>query len=68
MPGMDIKPVITELRERVTEELDYELEAEAQRSHADAFDGDEDVVVPDVVHQGDQVLVTEWLEGTPCRR
>ncbi|MFD8953170.1 ABC1 kinase family protein [Streptomyces xanthophaeus] len=65
MPGMDIKPVITELRERVTEELDYELEAEAQRSHADAFDGDEDVVVPDVVHQGDQVLVTEWLEGTP---
>ncbi|MFD7093675.1 ABC1 kinase family protein [Streptomyces xanthophaeus] len=65
MPGMDIKPVITELRERVTEELDYELEAEAQRSHADAFDGDEDVVVPDVVHQGDQVLVTEWLEGAP---
>ncbi|MEU9375178.1 AarF/ABC1/UbiB kinase family protein [Streptomyces sp. NPDC048255] len=65
MPGMEIKPVITELRERVTEELDYELEAEAQRSHADAFEGDADVVVPDVVHQGDQVLVTEWLEGTP---
>ncbi|WP_411101991.1 ABC1 kinase family protein [Streptomyces sp. cmx-4-9] len=65
MPGMEIKPVITELRERVTEELDYELEAEAQRSHADAFDGDKDVVVPDVVYQGDQVLVTEWLEGTP---
>lgn len=65
MPGMEIKPVITELRERVTEELDYELEAEAQRSHADAFEGDPDVVVPDVVHQGDQVLVTEWLEGTP---
>ncbi|MFD3697406.1 ABC1 kinase family protein [Streptomyces sp. NPDC058646] len=65
IPGMDIKPVIKELRERVTEELDYELEAEAQRSHADAFVGDEDVVVPDVVHQGDQVLVTEWLEGTP---
>ncbi|MFJ6794501.1 ABC1 kinase family protein [Streptomyces sp. NPDC091268] len=65
IPGMDIKPLITELRDRVSEELDYELEAEAQRSHADAFDGDPDVVVPDVVHQGDQVLVTEWLEGTP---
>ncbi|MFJ3878815.1 ABC1 kinase family protein [Streptomyces sp. NPDC090077] len=65
VPGMDLKPLITELRDRVAEELDYELEAEAQRTHADAFDGDEDVVVPDVVHQGDQVLVTEWLEGTP---
>lgn len=65
IPGMDIKPLIKELRDRVSEELDYELEAEAQRTHADAFDGDEDVVVPDVVHQGDQVLVTEWIEGTP---
>ncbi|MER6213340.1 MULTISPECIES: ABC1 kinase family protein [unclassified Streptomyces] len=65
IPGMDIKPLITELRDRVAEELDYELEAEAQRTHADAFDGDDDVLVPDVVHQGEQVLVTEWLEGTP---
>ncbi|MFJ8208614.1 ABC1 kinase family protein [Streptomyces sp. NPDC096033] len=65
IPGMDMKPLITELRDRVAEELDYELEAEAQRTHADAFDGDEDVLVPDVVYQGDQVLVTEWLEGTP---
>ncbi|GLX20250.1 MULTISPECIES: ABC1 kinase family protein [Streptomyces] len=65
VPGMDLKPLITELRDRVAEELDYELEAEAQRTHADAFDADEDVVVPDVVFQGDQVLVTEWLEGTP---
>ncbi|KPI19175.1 ABC-1 domain-containing protein [Actinobacteria bacterium OV450] len=65
VPGMDVKPLIEELRERVAEELDYELEAEAQRIHADAFEGDEDVVVPDVVHQGDQVLVTEWMEGTP---
>ncbi|MEV6576660.1 AarF/ABC1/UbiB kinase family protein [Streptomyces sp. NPDC051582] len=65
IPGMDVKPLIKELRDRVSEELDYELEAEAQRTHADAFEGDEDVVVPDVVHQGDQVLVTEWMEGTP---
>ncbi|MFE2549130.1 ABC1 kinase family protein [Streptomyces sp. NPDC059355] len=65
IPGMDVKPLIKELRDRVSEELDYELEAEAQRTHADAFEGDEDVVVPDVVHQSDQVLVTEWMEGTP---
>lgn len=65
VPGMDMKPLINELRDRVAEELDYELEAEAQRAHADAFDGDPDVVVPDVVYQGDQVLVTEWMEGVP---
>ncbi|MFE3646556.1 ABC1 kinase family protein [Streptomyces sp. NPDC059152] len=65
IPGMDIKPLITELRDRVSEELDYALEAEAQRAHAAEFAGDSDVVVPAVVHQSDQVLVTEWLEGVP---
>ncbi|MGK5549630.1 ABC1 kinase family protein [Streptomyces sp. URMC 127] len=65
VPGMDIKPLITELRDRVSEELDYALEARAQRAHAEEFAGDPDVVVPEVVHQGDQVLVTEWLEGLP---
>ncbi|MEW1723399.1 AarF/ABC1/UbiB kinase family protein [Streptomyces sp. NPDC093109] len=65
IPGMDIKPLITELRDRVSEELDYALEAEAQRAHAAEFADDPDVVVPDVVHQGEQVLVTEWMEGVP---
>ncbi|GAA2601989.1 AarF/ABC1/UbiB kinase family protein [Streptomyces axinellae] len=65
IPGMDIKPLITELHNRVTEELDYALEAEAQRAYAAEYTGDEDVLVPGVVHQSDEVLVTEWLEGTP---
>ncbi|MFE4368811.1 ABC1 kinase family protein [Streptomyces sp. NPDC056835] len=65
IPGMDIKPLINELRDRVSEELDYGLEAEAQREHAAEFADDPDVVVPEVVHQGDQVLVTEWIDGTP---
>ncbi|RLL68799.1 AarF/ABC1/UbiB kinase family protein [Streptomyces sp. Z26] len=65
IPGMDIKPLIAELRERVTEELDYALEAEAQRAYAAEFADDPDVFVPDVVHQGDQVLVTEWMGGVP---
>ncbi|MFJ5100612.1 ABC1 kinase family protein [Streptomyces sp. NPDC088554] len=65
IPGMDIKPLITELRDRVSEELDYALEAEAQREHAAVFAGDPGVVVPAVVHQGEQVLVTEWMDGVP---
>ncbi|MFJ8084054.1 ABC1 kinase family protein [Streptomyces sp. NPDC096205] len=65
IPGMDIKPLITELRDRVTEELDYALEAQAQQAHAEEFADDPDVVVPAVVHQGEQVLVTEWIDGVP---
>ncbi|MEV1045037.1 AarF/UbiB family protein [Streptomyces sp. NPDC049916] len=65
VPGMDIKPLIKELRDRVSEELDYELEAQAQREHAAEFADDPDVVIPGVVHQSDQVLVTEWMEGIP---
>ncbi|MEU8485153.1 AarF/UbiB family protein [Streptomyces sp. NPDC048641] len=65
IPGMDIKPLITELRDRVSEELDYGLEAQAQRACAEEFADDPDVHVPDVVHQCDQVLITEWIDGTP---
>ncbi|MFJ2414982.1 ABC1 kinase family protein [Streptomyces brevispora] len=65
IPGMDIKPLITELRDRVSEELDYEQEARSQREHAEEFADDPDVVVPGVVHQCDQVLVTEWIDGVP---
>ncbi|WP_330240650.1 ABC1 kinase family protein [Streptomyces sp. NBC_00525] len=65
VPGMDIKPLITELRDRVSEELDYEQEALSQRAHAEEFADDPDVVVPEVVHQSTQVLVTEWIDGVP---
>ncbi|MGW7257115.1 ABC1 kinase family protein [Streptomyces sp. NPDC054834] len=65
IPGMDIKPLIAELRDRVSEELDYGLEAQAQQAHAEEFADDPDVVVPAVVHQCDQVLITEWIDGIP---
>ncbi|MFF7135254.1 ABC1 kinase family protein [Streptomyces sp. NPDC008196] len=65
VPGIDIKPLIAELRDRVSEELDYGLEAQAQQAHAEEFADDPDVVVPGVVHQSDQVLITEWIEGVP---
>ncbi|MFE1783258.1 ABC1 kinase family protein [Streptomyces sp. NPDC059506] len=65
VPGIDVKPLIAEMRERVTEELDYALEAEAQRAHAAEFADDPDVYVPDVVACSGQVLVTEWMDGRP---
>jgi predicted unusual protein kinase regulating ubiquinone biosynthesis (AarF/ABC1/UbiB family) len=65
VPGMDIKPLIAELRARVSEELDYGLESKAQSVHAEEFAEDPDFLVPAVVEQADQVLVTEWMGGVP---
>lgn len=64
-PGIDVKPLVAELRARINEELDYELEAEAQRAFATAYADDEEIYVPPVVASADKVLVTEWLDGTP---
>ncbi|MER5540015.1 ABC1 kinase family protein [Streptomyces mirabilis] len=64
-PGLDVEPMLDELRERVAEELDYRLEAAAQQTFADAYRGDKDILVPDVVTFTERVLVTEWMDGTP---
>jgi len=63
VPGLDIKPLITELQERTAEELDYALEAEAQRVFAEEFRDDPDILVPEVVDVGGAVLVSEWMES-----
>jgi predicted unusual protein kinase regulating ubiquinone biosynthesis (AarF/ABC1/UbiB family) len=65
MPGLDMKSVVAELRDRVAEELDYTVEAESQRVFASAYVDDPDIYVPDVVTQSGHVLVTEWMDGTP---
>ncbi|MET8144626.1 AarF/ABC1/UbiB kinase family protein [Sphaerisporangium sp. NPDC005288] len=68
LPGLDIKAVLGELRERVTEELDYLREAEAQHGFATAYHGDPDFFVPDVIAANEQIIVTEWLDGTPLSK
>jgi predicted unusual protein kinase regulating ubiquinone biosynthesis (AarF/ABC1/UbiB family) len=64
-PGLDVKPLIMELKARVTEELDYVLEAQSQHAFAAAYADDPDVCVPGVVAGSGRVLVTEWIDGTP---
>jgi predicted unusual protein kinase regulating ubiquinone biosynthesis (AarF/ABC1/UbiB family) len=63
VPGVDVKPLIAEMQDRVAEELDYTLEAEAQAQFATAFEGDPDVRVPHVVAHTSKVLVSEWVES-----
>ncbi len=64
VPGLDIRALIAEVQDRAIEELDYQLEAEAQRTFAAEFRDDHDIVVPDVVQESGTVLVTEWMEST----
>src|SRR5499427_7459245 len=65
MPGLDVKPLLDELKDRISEELDYELEAGSQRAFAAAYAGDPDILVPSVLASSPRVLVTGWVEGTP---
>jgi predicted unusual protein kinase regulating ubiquinone biosynthesis (AarF/ABC1/UbiB family) len=67
-PGLEIKPLLAELKERVQEELDYSLEADAQRAFAAAYADDPDIAVPRVVASAPKALVTEWMSGTPVSR
>jgi predicted unusual protein kinase regulating ubiquinone biosynthesis (AarF/ABC1/UbiB family) len=65
VPGLDLGPILDELRDRMAEELDYRLEAESQATFAAAFTDDEDFSVPAVVAHAEHVIVSEWLEGKP---
>ena len=64
-PGLDAKEIAAEIRERVLEELDYEYEAQNQRSFARAYRDHPFIYVPDVITRLSRrrVLVTELVEG-----
>ncbi|MEZ0292949.1 MAG: ABC1 kinase family protein [Solirubrobacteraceae bacterium] len=64
-PGLDVKAVYAELRERIAEELDYELEAQNQRAVARAHRGHPFAHVPEVHTDlsSRRVLVTDLLVG-----
>ncbi|MFG1855328.1 ABC1 kinase family protein [Actinomadura geliboluensis] len=67
-PGVEVKPVVADLKRRLEKELDYADEARAQTAFHDAYAGDPDFAVPAVVAQAGNVLVTEWLDGTPLAK
>lgn len=63
VPGMDVKPLLEELKARAIEELDYLRESRNQRAFAAAFEGDPEFVVPHVLAAAPHVLVSEWVDG-----
>ena len=65
-PGLDVQGIAQEIRLRIDEELDYELEAANQRAMARIFRGHPFVYVPDVVGSlsRERVMVSEFVTGT----
>ncbi|NDB18688.1 MAG: AarF/ABC1/UbiB kinase family protein, partial [Actinobacteria bacterium] len=64
-PGLDIKALLAEVRDRMHDELDYIRESQAQRRFAAAYEGDPHVLIPHVLAAAPTVLVTEWVDATP---
>jgi predicted unusual protein kinase regulating ubiquinone biosynthesis (AarF/ABC1/UbiB family) len=64
-PGLDVKATAEEIRGRIGEELDYELEAHNQRALARIFKDHPFIVVPDVVTSlsRERVLVSDYVDG-----
>jgi predicted unusual protein kinase regulating ubiquinone biosynthesis (AarF/ABC1/UbiB family) len=63
--GMAMPPLVAELRTRLSEELDYRMEARWQNRFAQAYREDPEVVVPRVLRATRRVMVSEWLPGIP---
>lgn len=64
LPTLDVKALIDEHAERLTEELDYTHEAEWQERFRLAWEP-EGIVIPRVLMATGTILVTEWTDGTP---
>ncbi|MEA2341776.1 MAG: hypothetical protein QOG11_1853, partial [Solirubrobacteraceae bacterium] len=64
-PGLDPKAIGEEIRSRIDEELDYELEAANQRALSRVFRGHPFIVIPDVVTSlsHEKVIVSEFVQG-----
>jgi predicted unusual protein kinase regulating ubiquinone biosynthesis (AarF/ABC1/UbiB family) len=65
-PGLDPQSIGREISERIHDELDYELEAQNQRTLARIFRGHPFIVIPEVVTSlsRERVLVSEFISGT----
>lgn len=65
MPNVDVAPIVKELQERLTEELDYRVEARNQADFRRLFDGHESIFVPRPFPElsGKRVLVSELVGG-----
>lgn len=69
LPTLDVKALLQEHEEKLWHELDYYKEARWQQEFKAAWDTHYPgiVTIPEVLFGTENVLVTEWIEGTPYR-
>ncbi len=68
LPGLQFKPLLAELRDRVLEEVDYAAEAQNQRMFAAAYDGDPEIAIGKVVASAPALIISEWVDGVPLSK
>jgi predicted unusual protein kinase regulating ubiquinone biosynthesis (AarF/ABC1/UbiB family) len=64
-PGLDPQAMGAEIRDRIEEELDYELEAQNQRTLARIYRDHPFILIPDVLTElsREKVIVSEFVNG-----
>lgn len=64
-PGLNVRALLTELTERIEEEVDYELESQRHRQIERALRGHPDIRVPavDTRRSSRRVLTTEYIDA-----
>ena len=67
--GLDPAELVDEVKERLTEELDYRLEARNQQLFADHYRGHPFLHIPEVIpsHSGATVMTSELVTGSTWR-
>ncbi len=65
LKNMDVRAMVDELRARMSDELDYRLEARCQAEFADRYRGHPFIHVPDIVPErcATRVITSEWVDG-----
>ena len=63
VPGVEMRPLMAELRARVMEELDYAAEADNQRAFAGSSTATRTSPIPRIVASAPKVIVSEWVDG-----
>jgi len=65
LKSLDVTAMVDELRSRMTDELDYRIEARRQTEFVDRYRGHPYIVIPGVIdeYSTERVLTTEWIDG-----
>ena len=68
MPGLEVRPLLDELRARIAEEIDYRLEATSSRPSRPLTRTTRTSTCRRCCRPPTTCSITEWMDGTPLAR